>query len=129
MDPQHDRWMERIRFVEIGGTRILLSDFAGIREVSELQRTTRLGMELVRTQPLKSLLILVDVTGVEYSLEAFAILQQSVAANRPYVKARAVVGLPKIAVIPFEIVSRVAGGPLERFESKEAAVEWLLSHR
>jgi len=120
--------MERCRLIEHGGTTILLSDLSGIRSIPELQRTIRLGTELVQTRPLGSLLILVDLTDVEYSLEAFAIVQQSVAVNRPYVRARAIVGLPRAAIVPFEIVARISGSPMARFGDRESALAWLVGH-
>lgn len=121
--------MERARFIEHRETPILLSDLSGIRTTEELQRAVRLGGELLRGQPLGSTLVLVDVTGLEYSVESFAILQQSVATNRPYVRARAIVGLPSIAVIPFEMVARLSGSPMARFDDLETAKEWLLEKR
>lgn len=120
--------MERVRFIEHRGTRILLSDLSGIRTTADLQRAIRLGSEIVRTQPPRSLLILVDVTDVEYNIEAFAIVQQSVADNRPFVRARAIVGLPRVATVPFEIVARISASPMARFAEREEALEWLLSH-
>jgi hypothetical protein len=119
--------MERVRFIEHRGTRILLSDLSGIRTTTELQGAVRMGMELAQTQPPESLLILVDLTGVEYSLEAFAVVQQSVATIRPFVRARAVVGLPPAAQIPFRIVARIAGSPMAHFDDRDVAKEWLVS--
>ena len=57
--------MDRVRFVEHRETRILFSDLSGIGTPLELQRVIHLASELVQSQPLRSLLILVDVTGVE----------------------------------------------------------------
>ena len=121
--------MDRLRFIDHRGTRILFSDLSGIKTAQELQRAMYLGTELVQSQPLRSLLILVDLTGVEYSIEAFAIVQQSVAENRPYVRARAVVGLPRLAYVPFDIVAKLAAGPMARFDDIEAAKDWLVSQR
>ena len=121
--------MERVRFITHHGTQILLSDLSGIRSTLELQRAIRLGTEFVQTQPPRSLLILVDVTGVEYNIESFAIVQQSVAENRPFVRARAIVGLPRVATIPFEIVAKLAGSPMAHFDDVEAAKDWLVSQR
>ena len=121
--------MERVRFITHRGTQILLSDLSGIRTTVELQRAIRLGTEVVQTHPLGSLLILVDVTGVEYNIESFAVVQQSVADNRPYVRARAIVGLPRIAYIPFEFVAKLSGSPMAKFDSHEAAMEWLVLQR
>lgn len=121
--------MDRAKFIEHRGTRILLSDLSGIRTTEELQRAVRLGSELVQSQPPHSLLILVDVTGVEYNIESFAVVQQSVAANRPYIRARAVVGLPQVAAVPFSLVARLAGSPMASFDDLEAAKDWLVSQR
>jgi hypothetical protein len=118
--------MERVRFIDYRGRRILLSDFSGMT-TPELQRAVRLGNELIQAQPPRSTLILVDVTDVEYNLETFAIVQQSVVANRPYVRARAVVGLPSAATVPFDVVANLSDGPMARFDDVEAAKEWLVS--
>jgi hypothetical protein len=119
--------MDRVRFIEHRGVPILVSDLSGIVTTEELQGTVRRGVELAQTQPPGSVRVLVDVTGVEYNLEAFAIVQQSVAALRPHVRARAVVGLPAVATVPFEIVARISGRPMARFDDHEAAKEWLAS--
>ena len=121
--------MERVKFIDHHGAAILLSDLSGIRSTLELQRAIRLGTDLVQTQPHGSVLILVDLTDVEYSLESFAILQQSVVANRPFVRARAIVGLPSIAIVPFQVVARLSSGPMARFEDREAAKDWLVQQR
>jgi hypothetical protein len=120
--------MDRVRFIEYQERKILFSDLSGIASIRELQGAVRLGAEFAQTQPLRSLLILVDVTGVEYSLEAFAVVQQSVATIRPYVRARAVVGLPRAAEIPFSFVARIAGSPMARFSDLESAKRWLVEH-
>ena len=73
--------MDRVRFIEYRGTPILLSDLSGIRETPDLQRAVRLGGELLRAQPPRSVLVLVDVTGVEYSVESFAIVQDALEAG------------------------------------------------
>ena len=119
--------MDRVKFVEHRGARILLSDLSGIRDTAELQRAIRIGTELVQAEPPLSVLVLVDVTAVEYTLEAFAILQQSVAVNRPYVRARAVVGLPRAAAVPYGIVAKLSARPMASFDDRETAMDWLVA--
>lgn len=121
--------MDRVRFIDYRGIPILFSDLSGIRTTAEIQRTVRHGSELLQTQPPRSVLVLVDVTGVEYSLEAFAVLQQSVAENRPFVRARAIVGLPSIATVPFQLVAGLSPSPMAHFASMEEAKEWLISQQ
>ena len=119
--------MDRVRFIEHRGVKILLSDLSGITTTEELQGTVRRGVDLASGEPHGTVRILVDITDVEYNLEAFAIVQQSVAALRPFVRARAVVGLPPAAKLPFEIVARVSGRPMAQFPDREEAAEWLAS--
>lgn len=121
--------MDRVGFIDHHGTQILFSDLSGIRSSEELQRAIHLGTELVQSQPLRSVLVLADVTDVEYNIESFAIVQKSVAENRPYVLARAIVGLPEAAAIPFSIVAKLSAGPLASFDNPETAKDWLVSQR
>jgi hypothetical protein len=123
----HTETMGRVRFIEHRGIPILLSDLSGLRETAELQRIVRLGGEKLQARPPGSTLVLVDVTGVEYNLESFAVLQQSVAVNRPFVRARAIVGLPSAAAIPFQVVEDLSESPMASFDSRDAAMEWLVS--
>ena len=119
--------MERARFIDHRGTPILLSDLSGIHDTQELQRALRLGGELLRSQPPASTLVLVDITDLEYNVETFAVVQQSVATNRPYVLARAIVGLSPLAGLPFEIVSQLSATPIAKFDDRDSAMEWLVS--
>lgn len=118
---------ERVRFIEHRGVQILLSDLSGIRSTEELQRAIRLGGEFIQSQPPRSLRILVDVTGVEYNIESFAVVQQSVAVNRPFVRARAIVGLPAAAAIPFRLVAKLSDSPMASFDDRETAQDWLVA--
>jgi hypothetical protein len=120
--------MERARFIEYRGIPILLSDLSWIQDTQELQRAIRLGGDLMQMQPPESTLVLVDVTGVEYNVENFAVMQQSVAVNRPYVRARAIVGLSPLAGLPFEIVAKLSAMPMAKFDDRVAAMDWLVSH-
>jgi hypothetical protein len=52
-----------------------------------------------------------------------------VVATRPHVRARAVVGVPGIAKMAFEIIAKLATSPMARFDDLEEAKDWLVSHR
>jgi hypothetical protein len=47
--------------------------------------------------------------------------------NRPFVRARAIVGLPSAATVPFQIVEDLSASPMAHFESRDAAMDWLVS--
>ena len=121
--------MDRQKFIDHRGTRILFSDLSRIDSTEELQQAVRLGTELAQAQPPRSLLVLVDVTDTEYNVASFAVVQQSVAVNRPYIRAHAVVGLPKIVSLPFDIAAKLSQGPMARFDDLETAKDWLVLQR
>jgi hypothetical protein len=116
---------DRLYITEHKGKKIVVSDLSAIRSTLDLQQAVRIGSELVQSQPPKSVRILVNMTGVEYSLDFFAVVQQSVAVNRPFVKARAVIGLPAQALAPFAIVAKLSDSPMARFETVEEGMDWL----
>ena len=121
--------MHRQKFIDHRGTRILFSDLSGIKTTEELQQAVRLGTELAQAEPPRSLLVLVDFTGTEHNIEKFAVVQRSVAVNRPYIRAHAVVGLPKTASFPYDIAAKLSQAPMARFDDLEAAKDWLITQR
>jgi hypothetical protein len=119
--------MERGYFVDHRDTRILHLDYSGISDPEELRGAVRAATALVRTQALGSLRVLVDVSGVPHGLVTAAILQQGVLESRPYVRARAVIGLPPAAATQFEVAASLFGNPMASFGDPGAATEWLLA--
>ena len=116
---------DRLYVTEHQGKKIVVSDLSGIRGTLDLQHAVRIGGEFVQSQPPKSVRILVNMTGVAYSLDFFAVVQQSVAVNRPFVKARAVIGLTEEALAPFAIVAKLSDSPMARFNTVEEGMDWL----
>lgn len=119
--------MERVRFVEHRGVRILLADFSGLQGPEALHRELERARKLVQQQPPESLLILVNLEGVPYTLESVGLLRKFALLNRPYVKARAVIGLAEVARLSFRAVAYVSGRKMEAFDDEEVARSWLIS--
>ena len=117
--------MERIRFVDHEGVRILHADYSGIRTTEELREAVGRATEMLRSEPPRSALVLVNLSGVAYNLANLEVLRDAVEANRPYVRARAVYGLPSIAQLSFSAMARLSGRRMERFRDEESAVAWL----
>ena len=120
--------MERVCFVEHRGTRILRVDYSGIEDPEELRGVVRMASALVQNHEPHSLLVLVDLTGVPHSLVTAAILHQGVAESRPYVRARAVIGLSPFAAMSFEIAATIFRNPMASFSDPAEAKDWLLGH-
>ena len=117
--------MQRVRFVDHDGVRILHADYSGIRTTEELREWVDRASELIRECPPRSALVLVNLEGVPYNLENLAVLREAVQTNRPYVLARAVYGLPSIAQLSFGAMARVSGRRMERFRDADSAIRWL----
>ena len=120
-----DRAARRVQWIEHRGVPILSSDFSGIEDPEELRALTEHGHEALRHWEPESVLILVRLWGVPYTLENLEILRDSVVRNRHYVRARAVVGIPPIASLSISPFTRLTGRPLRAFDSVAEAKDWL----
>jgi hypothetical protein len=120
--------MERVCFFEHQGTRIMQVDYSGVADPDELHGIVRAATALLRTQEPHSVVVLVDITGVPHSLVTTAILHQGVAESRPYVRARAVVGLSQVAAPSFEVATKLFKNPMASFSDRDAAMDWLVEH-
>jgi len=121
--------MDRARYVLHKGRRILYVDYSGIRTVEELETAARAATSMVQAEPPHSVLALLDMTGVPFSLRIVRMLGEAAAANVDFVKARAVVGLPLAARPTVGAVADFSGRPLEVFDDTGSALEWLAAQR
>ena len=117
---------DRVRFSTIRGQRVLISDFSGITESAVLRREVEKAKRILADEPEDSVLVLVDISGVPYSLENVQILKDAALYNRRFVRARAVLGVPEIARFSFRAVGQASGRKLESFETVDEALDWLL---
>ena len=121
--------MDRVYFAEHRGTQILRVNYTGLADPDDLLGVIRQAAAEARTHAPRSLLVLVELTGVPHSLVVAAIMQQGVAESRPYVRARAVVGLTPAAYGSFDVAAKLFGGAMARFDDPVAAADWLVEQR
>ena len=117
--------VERVRFDEIRGVRVLVIDLSGIQESTMLRREVDRGTRLLADEPPDSVLTLVLLEGVPYSLENVQILKEAAIQNRHFVRARAAVGIPEIARFSIRAIAQASGRRLESFLTIDEAVDWL----
>ncbi|MBN1889288.1 MAG: hypothetical protein JW850_14940 [Thermoflexales bacterium] len=117
---------ERIRFVDYKGKRILLEDFSSIRDEREFLALIKQAEGIVQSQPPKSVLVAVELTGARFSSTISQASKEASARNTPYVKASAMVGVKGLMQVMLKAVSTFAHRELVSFDTREQAMEWLI---
>lgn len=122
--------MQRTRFIEHAGQRLILLDFSQITDPVQSQREIAIAKEFFAALPReKTQRTLTDVTGSRYNADVVAALKDLAAHNEPYVAAAAVVttsGLHRVAIMAVSTFSRRT---LQAFESRAQALDWLVGQR
>ena len=118
--------MERTRFIEHQGHRILLLDYSDIQRGEEAVAAIQESMEVVRTQRPGSLLVMTVVRGARYNAAVLQALKELAAHNAPYVKASALVGMGGLHRIAYQAVILFSRRTIQTFDSEEQALDWLV---
>jgi len=118
--------MDRIRFVTHRDQRVLLLDFSACtaEEVAELADRVP---EVVGREPLKSLLVLTDFGGAEFSRETVERIKIATALDRPHIKRSAWVGAEKLPKTLYDSIRSFSAREFPVFASRDEALEYLVS--
>ncbi|MBN1313665.1 MAG: hypothetical protein JXB30_19840 [Anaerolineae bacterium] len=117
---------QRVRFVEHKGKKILLEDFSGITDDDTLISLINEALEMVRSQPKNSVLVLVDLTNARLTPKVYQVSKAATEENSPYIKATTIVGVSGIMDILSKAVSAFARRELTSFSTREEAMDWLV---
>jgi hypothetical protein len=114
----------RVRFIEHQGKRILFINYSHC-DVAMLKAVAEEGHRVIAQEPPNTVLTLNDVTGTSFDKESIAVLQAKVAANAPYVRKAAVIGISGLQRLIYEGVQAFTRRRLPLFESRREALAWL----
>lgn len=116
--------MERIRFIQHRGQRVLLADFRNCtpEEVSNLTSQIR---HVVAQEPKGSVLALADFSGAQFSRDAVTRLKEVTAMDRPFVKRAAWVGTENLPKVFYDAIRTFSVREFPLFKSREAALDYL----
>ena len=120
--------MERTRFIEHRGKRILLLEYVGIHDPQEALAAIRNSMKVVAAEPAKSLVILTDVTNARYNAEVLQAMKEMAARNEPHVKISAIVGVTGLLRIAYQAVILFSRRNIRVFLSRPEALDWLVDN-
>ncbi len=118
--------MERTRFIEHNGRRIVLVDLSGLgKEEESLAEIEKARRFFATQQPNGSLLTVTDGTGAHYTTRIMDALKKLAAHNKPYVKAACAVTDTRLHRVVITAVAIFTGRHLPVFASREEALRWL----
>jgi hypothetical protein len=119
--------MERTRFIEHRGKKVLLLDYTGIRDPAEALRAIDATKREVERHPPKSLRVLTDSTDAHYDTAVVQALKSLAAHDEPYVIASAVVGVVGLKKVVLTAVNLFSKRKITMFDTRPAALDWLVS--
>lgn len=117
--------MERTRFIEHRGKKILLLDYSELRDPREALQEIARSKEMVARQPPGSLLTLTYVRDARYDSSVIQAMKDLAAHNKPFVKAAAVVGMSGIHRAVYQTLLLFTRRNIKAFDDMEAARDWL----
>jgi hypothetical protein len=122
--------MERTRFIEHAGKRILFLEYTGLgSDLAELLAEIEKTKRIIATEPPGSVLTLSDVRGSKITPGNVRAMKELVAHNEPYVRWSAVVvGLTGVYLAGFRAIQGLSRRRnLLSFGDPDEAKDWLAS--
>jgi|SRR5579864_8916205 len=115
----------RVQFIEYMGQRVLFINYADC-DIATLKAVSEEMHRVISKEPPKSVLTLNDVTGTSFDSESVAVLKSKVAANAPYVRRAAVIGITGLQGLIYEAVQKFSQRSIPLFGSRQEALNWLV---
>jgi hypothetical protein len=115
----------RTKFITHKGKSICLLDFAGITDPAEALAAIAEARRIVTSQPANSVLTLTYVKDATFNRDVVAALKELAAANKPHVRAGAIVGMGGLQRAIYIAVTQFTGRRLPTFASLDQAKDWL----
>lgn len=119
--------MQRAQIIEHVGKRIVFIDLSHAK-VADISAAFGIAKPLIRSQPANSVLTLTNATGITIADAGNAQISMFLKTNKPFVKASAVYGATDLAKAILSTMRIITGRQVAAFDTREAAIRWLVSH-
>ncbi len=120
--------MERVRFLDHEGQRILLLDCTDCGP-SELLQVFSQAQAAIAAEPPHSLLTLADFTGAEFDKKTADQMKITATYNRSHVKRSALVGVEDLGDVYYHNLVSFSARDFPAFKTREEAMDWLVCER
>ena len=118
--------MERIRYVDHDGKKVLLVDMSGLT-AEEVAAVADEVPGYVITQPDRSVLLLADFTGAKVSKESAERIKIAAVKNRQHLRRSAWVFNGNIPKPLHDSIKTFSSREIPKFDSRESALRFLIS--
>ncbi|HMF91048.1 MAG TPA: hypothetical protein VKL40_10405 [Candidatus Angelobacter sp.] len=113
-----------MQFVIHKGKRVLSIDYSHC-DVATMKAVAEEGHRVISLEPRTSVRTLNDVTGASFDQESVEALKSKVAANAPYVKRAAVIGISGLQRLIYEAVKLFTKRTIPLFSNRIEALDYL----
>jgi hypothetical protein len=121
---------ERLRKITHCGCSILFTDYSRFIKWEDWHALIEAELQLMPREPLGSVRALAVFTGSRFSDEVFDAITKLAVANRPYIKASALVGLsPLQRAVFLKGIERTSSRAFGLFDTVEEALAWLVEQK
>jgi trimethylamine:corrinoid methyltransferase-like protein len=120
--------MAGVSFTSHSGKNILIVDVSELKVQNreEIKRIIGHAKEQIQKHPLKSLLIITDVTNTHFDNDIVETFKEYAKHNNPYIKASAVVGLSGMQKVILLAIKKFTGRDFYIASNLKDAEEWLV---
>ena len=120
--------MERVRFFDHDGHRILLLDCTacGPDELLEVFEQAKL---IIAAEPPHSMLTLADFTGAQFNKKVADQMKVTATYNRVHVLRSAIVGVEGLPDVYYQNLVSFSAREFPAFKTREEAIDWLVSEK
>ena len=114
-----------VEWISHKGEQILLIDFTNCTP-HEVEAVADEAERIITAQPKKSVHVLADFTGAQFSREAVTRLKEVTTYDRPFVKCAAWVHPENLPKVFYDAIERFSQREFPTFNTREEALEFLL---
>ena len=118
--------MDRVRFMEHAGQRVLLIDYSGLSDEGVFLALIEERKKIVESEPPASLLTLTDVTNAHCTRNVLEAMKVAAVLDRPHLKRAAIVGTD--SVFPHgtsDAMTSFTARHWTRVRTRDEALDWL----
>jgi hypothetical protein len=121
---------ERLKKIEHKGVSIMYTDYSGFSNWDDWRALIEAERKIMPNEPLGSVRAVAIFTDSRFTTEVFEAIKQLAVANRPHMRASALVGLSSLQRTAFlKAIERTSDRSFGLFDTLNEALDWLADQK